>query len=133
MTNKILIGLLVVSSVLSAGDKLEQQKIVQEEMVQMNKAMMTIQSGFLTKNAQKIKDGGLTLINVIKNVKAPVRTGVYEESKDLHLTQTKSKSIINNTQKMIDSFEKGNKYKALDHYTLVTKQCVSCHAKIRKW
>ena len=102
-------------------------------MAQMNKAMITIQSGFLTKNLQKIKDGGITLIDVIKNVKPAPEGDIYKESNNLHLTQSKSKSIVNNVEKMIKSFDKGDKYKALEYYTSVTKQCMSCHAKIRKW
>jgi len=134
MKNKFLIGVLLTSSLLTANDSLaEHQKIVHQKMLQMNEAMITIQSGFLTKNIQKINDGGLKLIDVIKNVKAAPQTDVYQASNDIHLTQTKSKSIVKNVEKMMKSFEKGDKYKALNHYTSVTKQCMSCHAKIRKW
>ena len=132
MVKKFLI-IMALGVSLFAGDKTDDKTARQEAMRGMEAAMAVIQKGFLTKNGALIKEGATTLSTLVTHVSPPKNDESLKESYDTSLTQEKADGIYADARRLMDSFEAGDTYKALEHHTSITKKCISCHAKIRKW
>jgi len=105
----------------------------------MAKYMLKIQNGFFYNNFDMIKLGGVKVADVIDRVEPPLSE---KEEKDVmtrfmnnkvKMTNKIKHSIKRKVERMIERFSKGDKVQALQNYMGITKECMKCHTKLRKW
>lgn len=110
-----------------------------KDMQNMAKYMTKIQNGFFYNNFDMIKLGGAKVADIIENVQPPLSE---KEEKDVmtrfmnnkvKMTMKTKNSIRRKLERMIEEFSKGDKIQALQNFTGVTKECMKCHTKLRKW
>jgi len=126
-----------ITSILFSKEYTQEDRI--RDMQIMAKAMQNIQNGFFYNNFDMIKLGGLEVAETIMKVEPPLSE---KEEKDVmtrfmnnkvKMTQKIQKKIKRRMQKMIDRFAHGDKIQALQNFMNVTKDCMACHKKLRKW
>ena len=110
-----------------------------KDMQDMAKYMQKIQKGFFYNNFDMIKLGGAKVADIIERVEPPLSE---KEEKDVmtrflnnkvKMTHKIKNSIKRKLERMIERFSKGDKIEALQNYMGVTKECMKCHRKLRKW
>jgi len=128
---------LAVTTALIAKSYTKEDRIA--DMQKMAKAMLNIQNGFFYNNFDMIKLGGVEVADTILNVEPPLSE---KEEKDVmthfmnnkvKMTRNIKKRIRRKMQHMIESFSRGDKVQALQDFSDVTKNCMKCHVKLRKW
>ena len=131
----LVIGL--TSAVLFAKPYTQADRI--KDMQDMAKNMLRIQNGFFYNNFDMIKLGGVKVADAIVKVEPPLSE---KEEKDVmtrfmnnkvKMTNKIKNSIKRKLEHMIERFAKGDKVQALQYYMGITKECMKCHAKLRKW
>ena len=134
---KMIMILSISATVLFAQQYTQADRI--KDMQDMAKYMLKIQNGFFYNNFDMIKLGGVKVSDIIDRVEPPLSE---KEEKDVmtHFMNNKVKitnkiknSIKRKTERMIERFSKGDKIQALQNYMGITKECMKCHAKLRKW
>ncbi len=110
-----------------------------KDMQTMAKAMGEIQNGFFYNNSDMIKEGAVTLLKTIERVEPPVEE-VHEKDPMARLMNDKTKmtdkikrKIRKKAKDMIERFTHADAPQALQAFTKITKECMECHVKIRKW
>ena len=110
-----------------------------KDMQQMAKYMLKIQNGFFYNNFDMIKLGGVKVADSIERVEPPLSE---KEEKDVmtrfmnnkvKMTNKIKHSIKRKIEHMIERFSKGDKTQALQYYMGITRECMKCHTKLRKW
>ena len=110
-----------------------------KDMQDMAKYMLKVQNGFFYNNFDMIKLGGVKVADIIERVEPPLSE---KEEKDVmtHFMNNKVKmtnkiknSIKRKVERMIERFSRGDKTQALQNYMGITKECMKCHTKLRKW
>ena len=110
-----------------------------KDMQEMAKYMLKIQNGFFYNNFDMIKLGGVKVADAIERVEPPLSE---KEEKDVmtrfmngkvKMTNKIKNSIKRKIEHMIERFSKGDKTQALQYYMGVTRECMKCHTKLRKW
>ena len=110
-----------------------------KDMQDMAKYMGKIQQGFFYNNFDMIKLGGAKVADIIEKVRPPLSE---KEEKDVmtrfmnnkvKMTMKIKNSIRRKLERMIEEFSRGDKIQALQNFTGVTKECMKCHTKLRKW
>ncbi len=134
---KIVAGLLVAGTILSAGPYTQKDRVA--DMQTMAKAMEEIQTGFFYNNFDMIKEGTGTLSDTIVKIQPPLEE---EEEKDVmtrymnnkvKMSNKIKKKINNKTRVILERFRDGDAVQALQAYTKIAKQCMECHTQLRKW
>ena len=128
---------LVLVTTLIAKEYTKEDRIA--DMQKMAKAMLNIQKGFFYNNFDMIKLGGVEVADTISRIEPPLSE---KEEKDVmthflnnkvKMTRNIKKRIRRKMQHMIESFSRGDKVQALQDFSDVTKNCMKCHVKLRKW
>lgn len=110
-----------------------------KDMQDMAKYMLKIQNGFFYNNFDMIKLGGVKVADIIVKVEPPLSE---KEEKDVmtrfmnnkvKMTNKTKNSIKRKIERMIERFSKGDKVQALQNYMGITKECMKCHTRLRKW
>ncbi len=110
-----------------------------KDMQEMAKYMLKIQNGFFYNNFDMIKLGGVKVADAIERVEPPLSE---KEEKDVmtrfmngkvKMTNKIKNSIKRKIERMIERFSKGDKTQALQNYMGITRECMKCHTKLRKW
>ena len=134
---KIVLGLFISGTLLSAGTYTQQDRI--KDMQTMAKAMGEIQTGFFYNNFDMIKEGTAKLSDTIVKIQPPLEE---IEEKDVmtrymnnkvKMSNKIKKKINNKARVIIERFRDGDAVQALQAYTKITKQCMECHTQLRKW
>jgi len=138
MKKRVLILVTIaISTSLVAKNYTKEDRIA--DMQKMAKAMLNIQNGFFYNNFDMIKLGAVEVADTISNVEPPLSE---KEEKDVmthflnnkvKMTRNIKKRIRRKMQHMIESFSRGDKVQALQDFSDVTKNCMKCHVKLRKW
>ena len=124
-------------TLLQAKEYTQEDRI--KDMQDMAKYMAKIQQGFFYNNFDMIKLGGAKVADIIEKVRPPLSE---KEEKDVmtrfmnnkvKMTMKIKNSIRRKLERMIEEFSKGDKIQALQNFTGVTKACMKCHTKLRKW
>ncbi len=109
------------------------------DMQKMAQAMQDIQTGFFYNNADIVHAGASDLKKLIQKVGPTIEEmrnkDIYEQyllngEKMTHKIKTR---IQNRAQDIIDRFKDNDAVQALQAYTSITKQCMKCHIRLRKW
>ena len=63
-----------------------------------------------------------------------IKEGVNKEGVNtLAFAKTQAKDITNLADKIVDTFEKGDRYNAANNYLQILSKCLSCHQTVRSW
>ena len=101
-----------------------------KNMQDMETALSTIQKGFLYNNINVVKDLKITT----KHTESFIKEGVNKEGVNtLEFAKTQAKDITKLADKIVDTFEKGDRYNAANNYLKILSKCLSCHQTVRSW
>jgi len=128
MKKLIILGLL--ASSLFAQAAVEKRISVMKDL---EKAMATVQKGYLYNNLSIVKNGADQLKLHAKDVKSfeIVTDGSSFDAKQYAINEASAITSLAND--MIDSFKKGEKSKSMIAYQNTLNRCVTCHKIVRKW
>jgi len=138
MKKKIALALLACSTMAWAGATYTTEDRI-KDMQTMAKAMQDIQNGFFYNNFDMIKLGAIKLSDTIERVEPPLEE---QEEKDVmtryvnnkvQMTNGIKKQINQKIKTLLERFESGDAKQAVQAYTKITKECMSCHTQLRKW
>lgn len=136
---KVLISFVVLLSLAVAENKTYTQADRILDMQKMAQAMQDIQSGFFYNNLDIVKAGTEDLkktIVKIRPIDSELNTkDVYERWMNDNNAMTKriQRDIQNRSEVILKRFENGDPQQALQEYGKITRQCMKCHVKLRKW
>ena len=129
---KILLAVILLSG-LSFGQahfNLDRMKNMQA----METALATIQKGFLYNNINVVKNGVKDLKITTMHTKSFIKEGVNKEGVNtLVFAKMQAKEITELADKIIFTFEKGDRYNAANNYLQILSKCLSCHQTVRSW
>jgi len=134
---KSIIALAMIGSIINAKPYTQQDRIL--DMQTMASAMQEIQNGFFYNNFDMIKEGSIKLSDTIVKIKPPLEE---LEEKDIMTRYTNNKVKLTNkirkkiekkTEDLLERFKAGDTIEAIQAYTKITKECMSCHTQLRKW
>jgi hypothetical protein len=133
---KVILSLTLLTTLLSANDTTISKERI-EAMRAMESAMATIQKGFLYNDLRIVEKG----IKVLKERSIHLEPPLSGDEKLLNKKEsykykyTKKQSTRMNiyADDIQKDFYNGEKKQAMYAYTKILKQCMSCHARIRKW
>ncbi len=134
---KVILGVLVMSSLLYSGNYTKQDRI--KDMDTMAKAMDTIQNGFFYNNYEMVASGVTTLSDTIEHVQPPVEE-VNEKNpmarymnQKIKMTNKIVKKVNQKALTILQRFKSGDSAQAVQAYTKIIGQCMKCHREIRHW
>lgn len=105
-----------------------------KNMQEMETALATIQKGFLYNNIIVVKNGVKDLKIATMHTESFIKEGVNKEGVNtLAFAKTQAKDITNLADKIVDTFEKGDRYNAANNYLQILSKCLSCHQTVRSW
>lgn len=139
---KVISGLMICGVLISvnADDAKAEAKISKERiaaMQEMEKAMATIQKGFLYNDLRIVEQGVKLLKEKSVHLEPPLRGDerllVKEETYKYKFAQKQSHKMNIYADDIQKDFYNGEKKQAMYAYTKVLKQCMSCHDRIRRW
>lgn len=127
-----IIGLLSMAASLDAKDKRAELMM---DMKLMQDAMEEIQSGGLYNNIDVMKSGVVNLQKAIKSLASEdVKEILPKDKVYAYKFAQKTASMLKlYSDDLIDSAKDGRMYDALNDYTQLLSQCMSCHIRIRQW
>ncbi len=111
----------------------QQERI--EDMRMMEKGLQMMQKGFLYNNLTDIEAGAALLKKHTSKIEPPVdkETDAFKRSYAYDLTKREAKKIINFADDAVAKYKEHRPKQAMNSFTKVLKQCMTCHARIRKW
>ncbi len=134
---KSILLIIALSTIATAKPYTQEDRI--KDMQDMAKAMQNIQNGFFYNNFDMIKLGGVNVAETIMKIEPPLSE---KEEKDamtrlmngkVKMTNKIKNATKRKMERMIDAFAEGDKVEALHNFMNVTKLCMKCHKKLRKW
>jgi len=133
---RLLLLAVVSSSILFA--ETQNPTIVQKSIMQeMEISLAVIQKGFLYNDATLVKGGVESLQKNAKHIDPPSKADEEVLGKgntySYKYAKQQSAKISMLSQDIWNSYEKGEKYTAMNKYKETLKQCLACHKKIRRW
>jgi len=135
---KIVILLLLVSVyTLFATEYTKEDRI--KDMNEMASAMNIIQSGFFYNNYDTVASGVEKLRNSIARVQPPIEEVEEEDliakymNQKIQVTNKIVKKINKKSLTILERFKSGDSAQALQQYTKIMGQCMSCHREMRNW
>ena len=128
MKKLIILGLL--ASSLFAQSALEKRINVMKDL---EKAMATVQKGYLYNNLHIVQKGANELKLHAQDVKSfeVATNGTSFDAKQYAINEASAITSLAND--MVDSFKKGHKSKSMIAYQNTLNRCVTCHKIVRKW
>ncbi|MBN2824248.1 MAG: cytochrome C [Campylobacterales bacterium] len=131
------VALALSTSLWAAGSYDSAQRI--KDMQVMAKAMQDIQNGFFYNNFDMIKEGSDRLADAVERVQPPLEEAEEKDvmtryaNNKVQMTNGIKKQINQKIKTMLERFEAGDAQQAIQAYTKITKECMSCHTQLRKW
>lgn len=105
-----------------------------KNMQEMETAMATIQKGFLYNNKHVVANGVKDLKERVEHTESFIKKGINKEGINANTYAKKQAEEIDKlADKILENFEKGDRYNAANHYLKTLGKCLSCHETIRKW
>ncbi len=131
--NKMLLLSILASSVLFA-----QQQHIQPDrmknMQDMERAMSTIQKGFLFDNVNVVKNGVKDLKETTSHTESFMKEGVGKNGiNNMMYARKQAAAITIMADEILETFTKGDRYSAANNYLLILSKCLSCHQTVRSW
>lgn len=129
--------LLISTYALLASEYTKEDRI--KDMQEIASAMNTIQSGFFYNNYNTVASGVELLRDSIARVQVPVEELEEQDLMARYMNQRiqVSDKIIKKINKksltLLQRFKSGDSTQALQEYTKIMGQCLSCHRELRNW
>jgi len=129
---KALLVSVLVSSVLFGQEVLHPDRM--KNMQDMETAMAEIQKGFLFDNVNVVKNGVKHLKVTIGHTESFIKEGVNKEGfNSLIYAKKQAADIDALADKIMLTFEQGDKYNSANNYLKVLSKCLTCHQTVRSW
>ena len=129
---KALLVSILVSSVLFGQEVLHPDRM--KNMQDMETAMSEIQKGFLFDNVNVVKNGVKHLKVTIGHTESFIKEGVNKEGfNSLIYAKKQAADIDALADKIMLTFEQGDKYNSANNYLKVLSKCLTCHQTVRSW
>jgi cytochrome c556 len=129
---KILLTVVLLSGALFAQEHIQPDRM--KNMQNMETALATIQKGFLFNNVNVVKNGVKDLKVTALHTESFIKEGVNKEGfNTLVYARKQAKDITDLADKILVTFEKGDRYNAANNYLQVLSKCLSCHQTVRSW
>jgi hypothetical protein len=109
------------------------------DMNEMAAAMNTIQSGFFYNNYDTVASGVEKLRDAIARVQPPIEEVEEKDplakymNQKIQVTNKVVKTINRKSLTLLERFKGGDSAQALQEYTKIMGQCMSCHREMRNW
>lgn len=127
-----MIALILASGMLFAEGYIQPDRM--KNMQEMETAMATIQKGFLYNNKHVVSNGVKDLKARVKYTESFIKKGINKEGINAKTYAKKQAEEIDKlADKLLENFEKGDRYTASNDYLKTLSKCLSCHETIRKW
>ena len=105
-----------------------------KDMQMMEQGLQQMQKGFLYNNLDDIQKGAELLKKHTVKIEPPVEgADEFKKSYAYDLTKREAKKIINFADDAVERYKNHKPKQAMNSFTKVLKQCMTCHARIRKW
>ncbi len=106
-----------------------------KDMQMMEQGLQQMQKGFLYNNIQDIQKGAELLKKHTTKIEPPVDESAdsFKRSYAYDLTKREAKKIINFANDAVNKYKEHRPKQAMNSFTKILKQCMTCHARIRKW
>ena len=129
---KILLAVVLLSGLSFGQEHFNPDRM--KNMQEMETALATIQKGFLYNNIIVVKNGVKDLKMTTMHTESFIKEGVNKEGVNtLAFAKTQAKDITDLADKIVDTFEKGDRYNAANNYLQILSKCLSCHQTVRSW
>ncbi len=134
MFHKGILVVLASMTLLSVNASAYSDKERINDMQMMEKATQQMQKGFLYNNISDIKAGAALLKKHAAVIQPPIKQGeTYKNNYAYTVTKREAKEMIKYTDEAVANYEAFKPKQAMNSFTKVLKQCMTCHARIRKW
>ncbi|MEA1880121.1 MAG: hypothetical protein U9N11_05720 [Campylobacterota bacterium] len=131
---KTVLALLLASSVLFAQEIEVRNLDRMKNMQSMETALSMIQKGFLFDNIHVVTNGVKDLKTTALHTESFIKEGVTKEGfNTLVYAQKQAADISELADKILVTFEKGDRYGAANNYLQILSKCLSCHQTVRSW
>ncbi len=105
-----------------------------KDMRAMENGVQQMQKGFLYNNLQDIQKGAELLKKHTAKIEPPVEgDDEFKRSYAYDLTRREAKKIIKLADDSVNDYKNHQPRQAMNNFTKILKQCMTCHARIRKW
>ena len=106
-----------------------------KDMQLMEQAIQQMQKGFLYNNLQDIQAGAELLKKHTAKIEPPVdeKANSFKRNYAYNITKREAKKIISLADDAVELYKEHRPKQAMNSYTKILKQCMTCHARIRKW
>ncbi len=132
---KIVLSIVLLGTLMFADEYTAEDRI--KDMQELDTAMSLIQKGFMYSELSYIKEGVQGIKDNAISVEPPLKGDEKHFKKDetfsYRYTKRETARMIVHADDIVQDFQEGNEKQALNTYTKMLKQCMSCHAKIRAW
>ncbi len=129
---KALLVLLLANRVLFAEGYIQPDRM--KNMAEMEIAMATIQKGFLFNNVNVVKNGVKDLKERVQHIESFMKDGIGENGiNNMMYAKKEAVAISTMADEILTTFEKGDRYGAVNNYLLILGKCLSCHQVVRSW
>ncbi len=106
-----------------------------KDMQIMEQALQQMQKGFLYNNLKEIREGAELLKKHTARIEPPGEDGAdsFKRNYAYDITKREAKKIIKLADAAVKDYKDHRPKQAMNNYTKILKQCMTCHARIRKW
>jgi len=105
-----------------------------KDMRAMEDGVQQMQKGFLYNNLQDIQKGAELLKKHTAKIEPPVEgADEFKRSYAYDLTKREANKIIKLADDAVKEYKEHRPRQAMNNFTKILKQCMTCHARIRKW
>ena len=133
-STKHLLSLVLFSTLISTNIYAYSDEDRIKDMQEMEKATQQMQKGFLYNNLKDIQDGAALLKVHTNKIEPPVKDDdEFKRSYAYQTTKREAKKIIGYADESVKYFQEHRSKQAMNSFTKLLKQCMTCHARIRKW
>jgi len=106
-----------------------------KDMRTMEEGLRQMQKGFLYNNLQDIIKGAELLKKHTIKIEPPVADDAdsFKRNYAYDVTKREAKKIISLADSAVKNYKEHRSKQAMNDFTKILKQCMTCHARIRKW
>ncbi len=136
---RVLLALLLSSSMAFAQSTAEKQAERVKTMQDLESAMSFMQKGFLYNNESMVIKGVSDFKDKLRNIDSFV-IDVENKGEDRHnrfnpraYASVETKAISKLADGIIDNFKDGNRDESIKYFHKTLDRCLTCHKVVRKW
>ncbi len=129
---KTVLSIAVVTGLLYGANGGDVKRI--QTMQNLETGISTIQKGIMYNNHGIVEQGVKKLVYNAKDIESfQIRHSTGKQFDEKKFANNEAKALEMLAKKILKDFDSGNKEQVLDTYQKLQRQCVTCHALVRKW